>query len=88
MAAFADQYVTGSQEQFRGLHWLDPDLFEVTSSHIEPVDVRVPAGGSDDHQRGVHAGVIRISGRAPDDLVFDLPLGRFRSGDAYIHAPE
>jgi hypothetical protein len=46
------------------------------------------AGGSDDHQRGVHAGVIRISGRAPDDLVFDLPLGRFRSGDAYIHAPE
>ena len=50
------------------------------------------AGGSDDdanlitlcaahHQRGVHAGVIRISGRAPDELVFELPLGRFRSGD-------
>jgi hypothetical protein len=50
------------------------------------------AGGGDDlsnlttlcaahHQRGVHAGVIRISGRAPDGLVFELPLGRFASGD-------
>jgi hypothetical protein len=36
------------------------------------------------HQRGVHAGVIRISGRAPDALVFELPLGRFRSGDRAI----
>jgi hypothetical protein len=33
------------------------------------------------HQRGVHAGVIRISGRAPGGLVFELPLGRFGSGD-------
>jgi hypothetical protein len=33
------------------------------------------------HQRGVHAGLIRIAGRAPDGLVFELPLGRFRSGD-------
>ena len=50
------------------------------------------AGGGDDlanlvtlcaahHQRGVHAGLIRIAGRAPDRLVFELPLGRFRSGD-------
>ncbi len=50
------------------------------------------AGGSDDgqnlitlcaahHQRCVHGGVIRISGRAPDALVFEMPLGRFRSGD-------
>ena len=50
------------------------------------------AGGGDDlanlvtlcaahHQRGVHAGLIRIAGRAPDGLVFELPLGRFRSGD-------
>jgi 5-methylcytosine-specific restriction endonuclease McrA len=50
------------------------------------------AGGSDDdanlttlcaahHQRGVHAGVIRITGRAPGSLVFELPLGRFASGD-------
>ena len=53
------------------------------------------AGGSDDdanlttlcaahHQRGVHAGVIRISGRAPGELVFELPLGRFRSGDRVL----
>jgi hypothetical protein len=33
------------------------------------------------HQRGVHGGVIRISGRALDALVFELPLGRFHSGD-------
>jgi hypothetical protein len=33
------------------------------------------------HQRGVHAGLIRIEGRAPERLVFELPLGRFRSGD-------
>jgi len=50
------------------------------------------AGGGDDlanlvtlcaahHQRGVHTGLIRIAGRAPDCLVFELPLGRFRSGD-------
>jgi hypothetical protein len=50
------------------------------------------AGGGDDlanlttlcaahHQHGVHTGVIRISGRAPDELIFELPLGRFRSGD-------
>ena len=53
------------------------------------------AGGSDElanlttlcaahHQRGVHAGVIRISGRAPDALVFELPFGRFRSGDRVL----
>jgi hypothetical protein len=50
------------------------------------------AGGGDDlanlttlcaahHQRCVHGGVIRISGRAPDRLAFEMPLGRFRSGD-------
>jgi hypothetical protein len=33
------------------------------------------------HQRCVHGGVIHISGRAPDGLVFEMPLGRFRSGD-------
>jgi hypothetical protein len=33
------------------------------------------------HQRGVHAGVLRIAGRAPAGLVFELPLGRFRAGD-------
>jgi len=39
--------------------------------------VRVPVAV----KRGVHAGAIRISGRAPGALVFELPLGRFRSGD-------
>jgi hypothetical protein len=50
------------------------------------------AGGSDElenlttlcawhHQRGVHAGMLRIQGRAPGALVFELPLGRFTSGD-------
>jgi hypothetical protein len=29
----------------------------------------------------IDAGLIRIAGRAPDRLVFELPLGRFRSGD-------
>jgi hypothetical protein len=33
------------------------------------------------HQRGVHDGLIRIRGRAPDNLVFELPIGRFLSGD-------
>jgi hypothetical protein len=57
------------------------------------------AGGSDaltnrttlcawHHLRGVHAGVIDCTGRAPDALVFELglragrpPLARYRSGD-------
>ena len=53
------------------------------------------AGGSDDlanlttlcaahHQRYVHEGVIRIAGRAPDGLVFEMPLGRIRSGDRAV----
>jgi hypothetical protein len=59
--------------------------------HVHHVLFR-SAGGSDDdpnlttlcaahHHRCVHGGVIRISGRAPGALVFELPLGRFRSGD-------
>jgi len=50
------------------------------------------AGGADEpwnrttlcafhHQRGVHAGRVRIWGRAPDALVFELGVGRYRSGD-------
>jgi hypothetical protein len=38
------------------------------------------------HQRGVHRGVIRISGRAPDELVFELPLCVYRSGDRAMPA--
>jgi hypothetical protein len=33
------------------------------------------------HQRGVHGGALRVWGRAPDGLLFELPVGRFRSGD-------
>jgi hypothetical protein len=36
------------------------------------------------HQRGVHAGRVRIQGRAPGALVFALGFGRYRSGDVRI----
>jgi hypothetical protein len=36
------------------------------------------------HQRSVHGGRVRIRGKAPDDLVFDLPVGRFHSGDRKV----
>ena len=43
------------------------------------------------HQRGVHGGTVRITGRAPDALRFELgtraghpPLARFRSDDRVI----
>lgn len=36
------------------------------------------------HQRNVHSGLMRVWGRAPADLVFDLPLARYRSGDVVI----
>jgi hypothetical protein len=57
------------------------------------------AGGSDapenrvtlcsfHHLRCLHAGLLRVRGRAPDDLIFELglrpgapPLARYRSGD-------
>ena len=56
------------------------------------------AGGDDDlanlttlcaahHQRCVHGGLIWIRGRAPDGLVFEMPLGRFRSGDVRSGPP-
>lgn len=64
------------------------------------------AGGSDEpgnritlcafhHQRCLHAGLLRVQGRAPDDLVFELglrpgaaPLVRYRSGDIAIPETE
>lgn len=61
------------------------------------------AGGSDDlgnritlcafhHQRCLHAGLLRVRGHAPHDLVFELgvgssgapPLARYRSGDVAL----
>ncbi len=38
------------------------------------------------HQRGVHGGRIRISGRAPERLHFELPLGGWRAGDVRVPA--
>jgi hypothetical protein len=37
------------------------------------------------HHRGVHAGVVRIRGRAPDALTFELGGERWRSGDVRAH---
>jgi hypothetical protein len=36
------------------------------------------------HQRGVHTGLIRIAGRAPAGLLYELGVGRFRSGDRIV----
>ena len=36
------------------------------------------------HQRGVHGGLIAIRRRAPDELVYTLGVGRFRSGDVAL----
>jgi hypothetical protein len=59
--------------------------------HAHHVPFRSAGGGDDPanlttlcaahHLRGVHGGILRISGRAPDGLLFELPLGSYRSGD-------
>jgi hypothetical protein len=36
------------------------------------------------HQRGAHGTGLKIRGRAPDDLVFELPVGWFLSGDRKV----
>jgi len=64
--------------------------------HVHHVVFRSAGGGDEDanlttlcafhHQRGVHAGVIRVSGPAPGGLVFELPLGRFGAGDVVLPA--
>ena len=36
------------------------------------------------HERGVHTGLITIRGRAPDQLTYELGVGRFRSGDVKV----
>jgi hypothetical protein len=38
------------------------------------------------HLRGVHARLLSITGRAPEELDFELPWGRFRSGDVRVYA--
>jgi hypothetical protein len=39
------------------------------------------------HHRGVHAGRLALRGRAPDGLIYELGVGRFRSGDVMVHGP-
>jgi GTPase involved in cell partitioning and DNA repair len=36
------------------------------------------------HQRGEHGKGLKVRGRAPDDLVLELPIGRFLSGDRKV----
>jgi hypothetical protein len=36
------------------------------------------------HLRCLHAGLLNVHGRAPDALVFELPLTRYRSGDIIL----
>ena len=36
------------------------------------------------HLRGVHAGLVRVTGRAPDRLRFELPLAVYASGDRLL----
>lgn len=36
------------------------------------------------HERGVHAGRIGIRGRAPDELIYALVVGTYRSGDVRL----
>ena len=56
---------------------------------------RRSTGGSDDlwkgtalcaahHQRGVHAGIVRMHGRAPDGLRFELPLASYGPGERLL----
>ncbi len=37
------------------------------------------------HGRGVHTGLIGIRGRAPDELIYELGVGTYRSGDLLAH---
>jgi hypothetical protein len=59
--------------------------------HLHHLEFR-SAGGSDDeenlvvlcawhHLRALHTGLIRIQGRAPEHLRFEMPLGTWLSGD-------
>jgi len=36
------------------------------------------------HLRGVHGGTVRIRGRAPEGLCYELPVGRWRAGDFVV----
>jgi len=71
-----------------------PGCTSYRNLHAHHVTFRSRGGSDEDanlttlcaahHQRGVHGGVIRITGRAPEGLVFELPLGRFAAGDRVV----
>jgi hypothetical protein len=88
-----------------GYRCMVPGCTSRRSLHDHHVTFR-SAGGSDafdnrvtlcafHHQRCLHAGLLRVRGRAPDALVFELglrpgapPLARYRSGDVALPAIE
>ena len=71
-----------------------PGCTSYRNLHAHHVTFRSRGGSDEDanlttlcaahHQRGVHGGIIRITGRAPDGLVFELPVGRFGAGDRVL----
>ena len=71
-----------------------PGCTSMRNLHDHHIEFR-SAGGSDElenrttlcafhHLRGVHAGVVRLTGRAPDRLRFELPLAVYASGDRLL----
>jgi hypothetical protein len=70
---------------------VQPGTVQRKPSRSKTVLFRSRGGGDEDanlttlcvahHQRCVHAGVIQVSGRAPERLTFEMPTGCFRSGD-------
>jgi hypothetical protein len=73
-----------------------PGCTSYRNLHDHHVEFR-SAGGSDDlanrttlcaahHLRGVHKGLIRIRGRAPDGLHFELPLASYGPGERLLSA--
>jgi hypothetical protein len=68
-----------------------PGCTSMRNLHDHHVEFRSAGGGNElenrttlcawHHLRGVHAGLLRLRGRAPDELRFEMPLGTYRSGD-------
>ncbi len=71
-----------------------PGCTSQSNLHRHHIELR-SAGGSDDdanlitlcafhHLRGAHGGLLRITGKAPDELRFELPHAVYASGDRRI----
>jgi hypothetical protein len=71
-----------------------PGCTSYRNLHAHHVEFRSAGGGDEPenlvtlcawhHQRGVHSGVLRIRGRAPGALRFELPFGAYASGDVWL----